>query len=129
NALIAGAISTAIKAFPAGSIQTSDSSFALTIDQQATTIDDLRNIKINLNDQAVQLSSIADISERSKPDQNPSFTASQKSSLRQSVTFDVFKTDAVNIDKAYNDAKKLIDNEPEIKNGQFHVYSVQNVTD
>lgn len=126
---ISGAISTAIKAFPAGSIQTSESSFALTIDQQATTIDDLRNLQISLNGQSVQLSSIADISERSKPNQNASFTASKQSAARQSVTFDVFKTDSVNIDKAYNDTKQLLDSEPAIINGQFHVSSVQNVTD
>lgn len=126
---ISGAISTAIKAFPAGSIQTSESSFALTIDQQATTIDDLRNLQISLNGQSVQLSSIADISERSKPNQNASFTASKQSAAHQSVTFDIFKTDSVNIDKAYNDTKQLLDNESTIANGQFHVSSVQNVTD
>src|SRR5205085_1044247 len=81
----------------------------------------------------VPLSQIANIYERPKPDQNQSFISSRTSSPRPIVTFNVFKTSAVNIDKAYADTKQLVDKEIPIQNGQFAVHTVistaQQITD
>jgi len=121
---ISQAIATAIQAFPAGNVSTNNETYALTIDQAATSMEDLRNLQINLNGTVVPLSHIADIYERPKPDQNQSFFASLKSSPRSIVTFNVFKTSAVNIDKAYADTKKLIDAEFPVSSGQFQIHTV-----
>ena len=48
-----GAVKTALNSFPAGNVSTSNSTFSLTINPQATTIDDIRLLKINLNGQTV----------------------------------------------------------------------------
>ncbi len=119
-------IATAIKAFPAGNITTNTSTFAISLDQAANSLEDIRNLQISINGNVVPLSQIADVYEKPKPDQNPGFIASKRNKPSSAVTFNVFKTNSVNTDKAYQDTKKLLDDEPGIKNHQFTVYSVQN---
>ncbi len=123
---IAGSIATALKSFPAGTISTSTTTFSLSIDQAATSVSDLRNLQVSLGGVIVPLSQIADIYTHPKPDQNPSLLASKSQTAKQVVTFSVYKTSGVNIGKAYEDTKKLIDEEPGIISNQFHVYSEVN---
>lgn len=118
-------IGTGVKAFPAGSIKTNRSSFALALDQAALSVDDIRNLKLTVSNTVVSLSQVADVYERPKPDQNPSLLASKTSAIKRIVTFNVFKTSSVNIDRAYNDTKKLIEQETQIKTHQFTVYTVR----
>ena len=62
-----GAVSTALNTFPAGNVNTTNSTFSLTINPQIKTINDIRLLKVNLNGQIVSLSDIADVYEKSKP--------------------------------------------------------------
>ncbi len=121
-------IATAIQAYPAGSVSTDKETYALTLDQEAASINDLRNIQVNLNGSVVPLSQVANIFERPKPDQVRSFLATKSKLPKPVVSFSIFKTDASSIDQAYSDTQKLIANELPIQNGQFQVYTTSSAT-
>jgi multidrug efflux pump subunit AcrB len=157
--LIQPAISNALKAYPAGYIKALNNTFTLTIDAEATTVDDLRNLVINLNGQNLKLSDIATISEHPKPDQNQSFLVystfcptyqnplvkfyediKQKilnkpnptcpnSQVQRSVTFNIFKTNTTNIDKAVDVSEDLINQEIKDNEGKFQVSTLINTNE
>lgn len=121
---ITGIISSSLGSYPAGSVRTDNSSFTLSIDQSVVTIDDLRNLRINLNGNIVMLSDIALISERSKPDQVASIYADKNSEDKPAITFNVFKTASANITDAASDAEKEVEKTTEEYHNVFRVSSV-----
>jgi len=123
---LAGLISAATGSFPAGSVNTSTSSFSVTIDPSVHTVNDFRELKLHINGQVVALSQIATISQRSKPSQAEAFLASEATNPKRSVTFYVFKTGTSNIDKAVADAQKTADESLKKFNDQFTISTVSN---
>lgn len=119
-------IKSALGSFPAGTVKTQTSSFALSIDPSITTIADIRALELNNKGVIIPLSSVATITERSKPNQNPSFIASFNRPAERSVTFSVFKNKNSNIDKAVKDAEKKVENSLARYKGQFSIQSINN---
>lgn len=145
-----GAIQTSLKSFPAGTVKTSGNTFAVSIDQTVTSLDDLRNLPITVNNTSVSLGDVTDIALKTKPDQNPSIltipcssfweaTTSPESKPRSwtsqddatcvdqtspTIVFNVYKTSSSNIDKAVADTKTLLNHEVPLKTNQFHVYTI-----
>ena len=118
-------VTSAINSQPAGNINTTQSSFSLTIDPTVITVNDLRNIRVNLNNgTSVLLSNIADVAIRQQPGATDSYFADPKQSPTQAITFSIFKKSSANITTADKDAhdavQKYIDKYP----GQFKVTSV-----
>lgn len=113
-----GIIQAEVSSYPAGAVNSSQSSFSLTIDSGITSIEDIRNININLDQQRYRLSDIATITERSKPDQFAAFLASPNSPKERSVSFNVYKTSSANINDAQKEASELV--ETEIRNQEDH---------
>lgn len=128
-AQLSGIVSTALKAFPSGSIRAQDNTFALSIDQQVVNVDDIRKLQININGTPVPLSQIAFISEHPKPDQAQSFLLYPGGQAKRSVTFNVFKVSTSNIDDAQKAASNLVDSELSKTNNQFKVETVQKTSD
>ncbi|OGD86166.1 hypothetical protein A2164_00080, partial [Candidatus Curtissbacteria bacterium RBG_13_35_7] len=122
---VIGAIKTAIKALPAGSVQTEDTSFTLTIDPDVTNVDDIRNLKLNLGSQTIFLSDIAEISQKSKPDQTASFVQNANGEVFKAVSFNVFRVGTSRIENTVEDTKKVADSKIEGSNGMFQVVSIQ----
>ena len=120
-----GAVKSALSPYPAGNVQTSGSIFSLTINPQIVTTDDIRNLKINLNGQVVALSDIAEIQEKSKPDQYPIYIG-EKNKIVPAVTFNVFRVTTVNIGTANADAQALINEKLKEKNGEFKLLNITN---
>ncbi|MCL6096107.1 MAG: efflux RND transporter permease subunit [Patescibacteria group bacterium] len=120
------AVKTALNTFPAGNVKTSSSTFSLTINPQIINADDIRLLKINLSGQTVSLSDIAEIIEKSKPDQYPTYNGSRKEGIKPSVSFSVFRVTTVNIDKANSDAQKLVTYTLKAENGRFKLLTVTN---
>ncbi|MEK9207364.1 MAG: efflux RND transporter permease subunit, partial [Patescibacteria group bacterium] len=102
-------LSSANKSFPAGTVTTDNSNFTLSINPAASSINDIRSTKINLNGTVVDLSDIATVSERSKPAQSQSYVAKVGEKPEQSITFSIFKTSNADISKTVKDAKKVTD--------------------
>jgi multidrug efflux pump subunit AcrB len=115
-----GAIKSGLNSYPSGSVKTLNSNFALTIDQGVSTIDDIRLLKVNLNGQVVNISDIADVVEISKPDSLPVYTENN-GKIGRSVTLDVYRVTSVNIEKAQNDAQKLVEQELKQEQGRFQL--------
>ncbi len=111
-------IQSALKAYPLGVVQTKNSTFQLSIDPQVTTVDDIRNLRINLSDANVALGDIAQISEHSSPDQNESYLLYPKGETQRAVSFSIYKSKSVSIDTAVAASEDLIGKEL-AKNLQF----------
>ncbi len=118
-------ITNALKAFPLGSIHTSDNSFQLSIDPQVAKVDDIRNLRINLAGVNVALGDIATVEERSKPDQNQSLLLYRGTNTKRAVTFSIFKSKSVNIDEAVKASQDLTKSEI-AKNSQFKLSTLIN---
>ncbi len=120
-------VSSALKAFPLGSIKSGQSSFQLSIDPQVTTVDDIRNLRLNVAGANIALSDIATIGEHSKPEQNPSLLMYPTGAVKRAVSFSVYKSKSVNIDNAVSVSEKLVKEEI-AKNPQFQLSSLVNTS-
>jgi len=118
-------VTTAINSQPAGNINTTRSSFSLTIDPTITTVDDLRKLRINLtNGTSVVLSTIANIAVRQQPGVSNSYVADPKQPASQAITFSVFKKKTANITTADQDAHAAVAKYAKKYPEQFKVSSV-----
>ncbi|MEK7581556.1 MAG: efflux RND transporter permease subunit [Patescibacteria group bacterium] len=126
---ISRAIQASIHAQPAGNLNTENSSFALTIDPTTKSLDELRDININVGTQIVKLSDVATISVRSKPNQPRAYYATNDALPQKAITFSVFKTDSANIDKTVNAVKaetgKALGENP----NKFNLLTIINLSD
>ncbi len=122
-------VTSALKAFPAGSVRAQNSTFAMSINAQAVTVADIRKLEINLNGQPVALSQIAFISEHPKPDQSQSYLIYPNQIPKRSVTFNVYKVSSVNIDTAANAATTLVEDQIKASGGGFQIATVQNTSE
>ncbi|MCL5797418.1 MAG: efflux RND transporter permease subunit [Patescibacteria group bacterium] len=123
-------IKTLSASYPAGTIDTANSSFSLTIDSSVNTIDDLRNIVINpLGPQQtlVHLGDIAQISEKPPTKIDKSYIATKNTPARQAVTFSVYKTSSGNIDQTASEVEKLVNDTITKQKGLFQVTSEVNL--
>ncbi|MBI3485392.1 efflux RND transporter permease subunit [Candidatus Daviesbacteria bacterium] len=123
---LAPLISSAISSFPAGSVKTNSSSFTLSIDQDVISVNDVRNLRLNLNGNTISLSDIAQVIERSKPDQAESILASPNKKIERAVNFDVYKTSTAKIDDAVADVRNLTDQSLKSYHGIFAIQTVRN---
>lgn len=119
-------VKNSLSAFPSGTIRTENSSFSLAIDPSISSIEDVRNLTLNINGEIVPLSSIASISERSKPNSPSTYFASHTQTATKAIVFDVYKTSGSNIDKAVLDAEKLVETSIEPHKNAFYIRSIQN---
>lgn len=123
---ISGLVKTASKAFPAGSVNSSASSFALTINRGIFSLDDIRDLRINNDSANIRLGDIATISERSKSGQQGTYVTTRTKSPERTVQFFVFKKKNADIDKAFKATKPVVNAQIEKYNNQFSLYSVLN---
>lgn len=118
-------VTTAINSQPAGNIDTGTSSFSLTIDPTITSVQDLRNLRISLNNgTSVLLSDIADVALRQQPGVPDSYVADPKHPTQQAITFSIFKKDSANITSADQDAHNAVSEFSAKYPGRFKISSV-----
>jgi len=128
--VITQAIKTALSSYPAGIVNTSQSSLSLNIDQGINSINDFRKITININNKNVELGDIAIISERSKPDQLQSFYASpQDPKVNSAITFNVYRNNNITIAQSVSDVDIVIKKQLAYYPDQFSVVSKYNQSD
>lgn len=120
-----GIIKNSLSSFPAGIVNTDNSSFSLTIDPSAYNQSDLRDLKISLKGAVVSLGDIATVKEVSKPDQNQSYVLTN-GKINPSVSFNVFRVSNINIEDAAKDAEDLVNRELKKENSNFEVKTITN---
>lgn len=127
-ALLSSTITTTTGALPAGTVNTSDSSFILSIDPTTTTIDDLRKLRVSVNGtSSVALGDIAVIMLRSSPDNTTSYIASRDQPIAPAVTFNIFKKSSANITEAAEDAREITNKMADQYKGRIKISSVIDV--
>ncbi len=123
------AIKTAVSSFPAGTINSQSSSFSVTIDPSIINVTDIRNLRLNLNRQQVNLGDIAVVSQRSKPAQTESYLTIPSKAPTRAISFAVFRTKGINFDVAVRDAQKVVKQDLSNYQGQFELQNILNVSD
>lgn len=119
-------VRAALSSFPAGTVQTETSSFTVSIDPLITNIEDVRNLKLNLNGTVVPLSSVATITERAKPDALGTYFASHEQTATPTIVFNVFKTASTNIDTAVHDAETVVEEQVGPHGNSFAIKTITN---
>jgi multidrug efflux pump subunit AcrB len=120
-------VKNATASYPAGSIHTDNSTFALSIDKDVTDIADLRNLRLTApGGRTFLLADVASIIERSKNNQARSVLAYPNGKPMQTVGFFVYKSKNVNIDAAEKDAKKIVTETIAQYHGKFAVTTILN---
>lgn len=125
---IAGSVRTALSSFPAGNVRTQTGLFSLVIDPAVTKIDDIRSLKLNLDDNVVSLSDLAEVKEVSKPDQNESLVL-EDGQISNSVTFSVYRVSGVNFDVANEAAKEKVDEKLHQSGNGFKISTIVNTAE
>ncbi len=121
-----GTIKGAVASFPAGNVRTEKGSFALTIDPAITTVQDIRNLKLNVLGSVVPLGEVATVVERSKPEQNSSFFGSSSEEVQPSINFDVYKASSSEIEETAKKVEELSDEVLKEYDNRFIIHSDQN---
>lgn len=120
---VLGQIKSSVKSLPAGSARTSDSNFALSIDPTIVSVEDIRNLKMNLNGSVVSLGEIYVVATRSKPNQSSSFIASPEDSSVRAVSFSVFRNPSHPIEEVVKDARERVAEKLQNYDGVFEVFT------
>lgn len=123
---ISSLIKTNYASYPAGSVQTANNTFALTIDSQIAKVEDLRKLRLQINGTSVNLGDIATITERSQDNQNQSFIADKKSTQSRVVTFNVYKTTNANFDVTEKAIRSTIDTVMSQYQNRFTITTITN---
>jgi hydrophobic/amphiphilic exporter-1 (mainly G- bacteria), HAE1 family len=121
-----GTIKGAVTAFPAGNVRTDSGSFAVTIDPSITTVQDIRNLKLNILNSVVPLGEIAAVVEKSKPEQNGSFFASPTEDVQPSINFDIYKSSSSEIEETAKKVEELATEVIADYENRFVIHSDQN---
>lgn len=126
---VAQLVQGAVNSYPAGNISSSDSSFALTINRDINSVEDIRNLNIQVKNTTVRLGEIAQIVERNKSGQQDTYIARSGHNPARTVQFFVYKKKGSNIDASYKDARSTVDKILNQYHGQFEVTTVLNTAD
>ncbi len=123
------AIKKARSSYPAGTVTSDQNTFSLTIDPQLETIDDIRNLKLQIDNRTVSLSDIATVAQRSKPDQQQTVIIKPGETTTPAVTFYVYKTSDSNIDDAGKSVKEKVDGLLAEQNNGYQITTIINTSD
>jgi multidrug efflux pump subunit AcrB len=126
---LSSAIKSAVGSFPAGSVKTDNATFAVTIDPKVTSVRDLRDIIVNLNNTSVPLSDIAIIQQRSQPDQFPAYYAAKNTDIQRGITFNVYKRKNTTIEQSVADAEKQVNETLAAYPNQYELKTLLNTAD
>jgi len=118
-----------LKAFPAGTLRTQDYSYTLSIEPSVKSIDDIRNTKITLGQETVNLSDIAVVAEKSKPSQGQSYVSENDKKANQSVSFSIYKTDTANINQTVEDSRVITEELLNNYEGEFTIFTTSDISD
>ena len=124
---VIGAVTTSLNALPAGNVVSDNLSLGLSMDPAIVDIDDIRNLKLNILGKTLLLSDIAEVAERSKPDQASSFIQNAQGETFKAVSFNVFRVSGINIENAADEAKDVVNSRIEASNGMFSVLTIQDL--
>lgn len=122
-------VKTGLSSFPAGNVSSSASTFALTINKNVTSIEDIRNLLIKSGDTTIRLGDVTNISLRSKSNQSGTFYGSPTTPTTRTVQFFVYRKKTANIDASYTDSQKVADEVLKNYGDKFKIVTVLNTSE
>lgn len=120
-------ISTKTGSAPAGKVNTENNSYALSISENLSSIEDLRTLQITSNGQEVLLGDIATIQLRSAAEQKRSYVTTTDYTNQSAVSISVYKTRSADISDAQETAAKIADEVLSEFDGTLELISIENV--
>lgn len=123
---VSQAVRVAAGAYPAGKIETTNLSFALSIEKGITTVEDIRNLRITVSGESIRLGEIADVSFISKTNQNQAYLAYPASPPTPAVSFFVYRAKTADIDQAQEEAEKIVNDSIKAYENRFAVTTITN---
>ncbi len=127
--VVSQAIRAGISSYPAGTIDTVRNTYALTINPQIESVNDIRDVRINVQGSTVRLGDVAVVSERSKPQQTFAYIARHGEEPQRVVSFSVFKTLTTTITDGAEASRKIVNAEIAPHKDQFHIETISNTAD
>lgn len=123
---LSSSVRNALASFPAGTTQTSDSTFAISIDPTVSEVSDIGNILLSVGDQIIALGDIAAVSETPEENQSLSYFANESISGDRVVVLSVYKTSSSTITDAADDAEQVVDHEMQAFGDTFSIIDITN---
>ncbi len=120
------ALSAATSSYPAGAVQANGSTLSLTIDPDVSSIEDIRNIKITVEETVVTLSDIAIIQEAPTANQSETLYADGSQEAQPAVQFFVYKTKSSDIDEAAEETVKAVEEYIKPYGNQIKLVNISN---
>lgn len=118
-------VAKSAQSYPAGTFETSTSSFAFSIDSDITSVDAIRNIRVQTKSgESFALSDIADVYEKAESGKGRTLIAKKTGALNPAVQFFIFKTKSSNIDAADKEVKAIVEKEMAAYDDQFDIITV-----
>lgn len=96
---------------PAGTVETDQLEYQVTVTSAVETIDDLRQLPIRVGGESVVLGDVAQVYERSADTNTFVFYGRAGEATQPAVELEIYKTDAATIDEAVEAARGLLDTE------------------
>ncbi len=120
---ISQSIRTSLTSYPIGTIKTDKNVFTVSIDPEINSIEDLRDLQVEISGNNVRLADIASVYVSTSPDQQKSYLA-EKIDPRQVVVLSVYKTSSADITKAVQDVKAVIQDATAREDGKYEVIEI-----
>ncbi len=147
-AQLASLIDSQLKSYPAGSVETGRNSFSVTLDSTIVSVDDIRNMVLDLGatqrvvDPAnsievaespmpstpaqVVLSDVADVVEAPKDQITATYVIGENGEASRAVSFSVYKRINQPVEDTYYDIKEVVDSTLAEYDGSFTVADIDN---
>lgn len=123
------ALKVAVSSYPAGTIETPKNAYSLTIDPAASSIEDIRALRIDVDGASVRLGDIADVTERSAANQTSSYLATSNEVSKRSVTFSVYKRSTSDIVKTADAVRAVVEKSIASSGDRYALTSILNTGD
>lgn len=122
-------ISNNASSFPAGRVETSTNTYALSLESGITNIDSIRELPITVKGNTVVLGDIADIAYKSANNQARSYISTTKFENQAAVTISVYKTNSADISQSQKQAANATEETLKRFNGVIKLVDIENVAD
>lgn len=120
-------VAKATNSYPAGNINTSSSSFAIAINKEVNSVDDIRNLTLTTaTGEVVKLGDVAKIVLQSKVEQSKTFFATSQIPKQNAIQLSVFKIRSANIDTSEKQVAAIIDQYFDQYKNDFQLVTVAN---
>jgi len=123
-ASLASVIRGQTTSYPGGSVISGGVTHGVSLEKAVNSVEGLRQVEINVDDQIVKLGDVATVMERATPNQSKAYYADAQVSNQRSVTFSVFKRTGADLDVAAREAKTAADEVIDKYEGRFSLKTV-----